>query len=411
MLKVLHISTSDIEGGAARATYRLHRGLLKQGVASQMLVRAKRTNDSSVIVASSFLTKLGPPMSSLPLRKYPAREKSMFSSQGFFDALAAQADRLNPDLIHLHWICNGFLRIETLAKFKQPIVWTIHDMWSFTGGCHYAQKCQRYQDSCGSCPHLKSDRQQDLSRQTWRRKAKAWHNLNLTIVSPSKWLAQCARQSSLFKQFRVEVVPHGLNLKKYQPVDRATSRSILHLPQNKQLIAFGAVTNTTDRRKGFYHLKAALEILSKLGWQDKIELIIFGKSSPNQFADLEFTVHCLGKFQDDLSLSVVYSAADLTVVSSTQEAFGQVASESLACGTPVAAFGATGLLDIIEHQQNGYLAKPFKAEDLAQGIIWLLEDAGRYALLCQRARQRAKREFALKLQAERYVAIYDSITV
>lgn len=411
MLKVLHISTSDVEGGAARATYRLHRGLLERGVTSQMLVRAKRTNDNSVIAAGSFLTKLGPPLSSFPLRKYPAREKSMFSSQGFFDALAARVDRLNPDLIHLHWICNGFLRIETLAKFKQPIVWTLHDMWSFTGGCHYTQECQKYQDSCGNCPHLKSDRQEDLSRQTWRRKAKTWQNLNLTVVSPSNWLAQCARQSSLFKQFRVEVIPHGLNLKKYQPVDRATSRSILHLPQNKQLIAFGAVTNTTDRRKGFYLLKAALERLSQLGWQDKIELIIFGQGNPSQFTDLGFPVHCLGKFQDDLSLSIVYSAADITVVPSTQEAFGQVASESLACGTPVAAFGATGLLDIIEHQQNGYLAQPFIAEDLAQGIVWLLEDARRYRQLCKRARQQAEREFSLELQANRYLTIYDSLAI
>ena len=408
-MKVLHLSTSDIEGGAARASYRLHHELKKLNISSQMLVRAKQSKDDTVIAENSILTKIGPLLSGFPLRRYPHREGAMFSSQWFYDTIAPRVAQLNPDIINLHWICNGFVQIETLAKFNKPLIWTLHDMWSFTGGCHYAQKCNGYEESCGSCPHLKSNSDRDLSFQTWQRKAKAWQNLNLILVSPSNWLGKCAHNSSLFKDVPVEVIPHGLDLKKYQPIEKSTARAILHLPQDKQLVLFGAVTSTSDRRKGFHLLKAALQKLGQSGWQDKTELVIFGPANPAQFSDLGFRVYHLGQFHDDLSLSIVYSAADVTVVPSTQEAFGQVASESLACATPVAAFGATGLLDIIEHQKDGYLAMPFKIEDLARGIIWLLEDSERHQQLCIRARQKAEQEFSVELQANRYLSLYESM--
>ena len=409
MTKILHLSTSDIEGGAARAAYRLHQGLKKCAANSQMLVRAKQSNELSVIAERSNLTKIGPQLNNLPLRRYPNRDRTMFSPQWFIDGISSKVKLLNPDIINLHWICNGFLQIETLAKFDKPLVWTLHDMWSFTGGCHYAKECARYQNSCGDCPQLKSDREWDLSSKIWQRKHKAWQNLNLTIVSPSNWLAQCARNSSLFQDRRIEVIPHGLDLKKYRPIKRATARTILDLPQNKQLVLFGAVTGTGDRRKGFHLLKAALQKLSQSSWQDKIELVVFGPANPNQLTDLGFRVHCLGQFHDDLSLGIIYSAANLTVIPSTQEAFGQTASESLACATPVVAFGATGLVDIIEHQQNGYLATPFQIEDLAKGITWVLESSENYYRLCDRAHQKAIQEFSLATQANRYLSLFEEI--
>ena len=410
MTKVLHLSTSDLEGGAARAAYRLHQGLKKCSADSQMLVRAKQSNDLSVIAESSLLTKMGPQLNNFPLRHYPNRDRAMFSPQWFPDQISFKVKQLNPDLINLHWICNGFLQIETLAKFNKPLVWTLHDMWSFTGGCHYTRECHRYKNSCGSCPQLKSNRDRDLSFKTWQRKHKAWrNNLNLTIVSPSKWLAECAHNSSLFQDTRIEVIPHGLDLKKYRPIEPATARTILDLPQDKQLILFGAVTGTSDRRKGFELLKAALRKLGQSSWQNEIELVVFGPANSDQLADLEFPIHCLGQFHDDLSLAIVYSAADVTVVPSTQEAFGQTASESLACATPVVAFGATGLLDIVEHQQDGYLAKPFEIEDLARGITWVIESPQRYHQLCDHAYHKAKGKFSLITQANRYLSLFEEI--
>lgn len=409
-MKILHLSTSDIEGGAARAAYRLHKGLQSFQISSQMLVRAKSSIDKSVIADKSLITKLGPPASNLPLKLYSKRPQTRFAVQWFPDILASKLRQINPDIIHLHWICNGFLQIETLSKLNKPLVWTLHDMWPLTGGCHYAEDCDRYTDSCGACPQLKSNQNQDLSRWILQWKKKAWKGLNLTIISPSIWLADCAKLSSVFKDLRIEVIPHGLDLEKYKPLEMSIARSLLNLPQDKKLILFGASPGTTgDFRKGFQFLQPALKSLSESEWADNIELVVFGDSQPEKPLDLGFKIHYLGQFHDDISLALVYSSVNVMVVPSIQEAFGQTASESLACGTPVVAFGATGLKDIVTHQQDGYLVKPFEIEDLAQGIAWVLEDSDRYQKLRIYARQKAEKEFSLELQTQRYLSVYNAL--
>lgn len=409
MTKVLHLSTSDIDGGGARAAYRLHEGLKSEQVDSRMLVRAKASTDKSVMAEKSLITKLGPPLSGLPLKLYP-KTSGMFSSQYFFDAIAHRVHQINPDIVHLHWICNGFLRIESLSQLKKPLVWTLHDMWPFTGGCHYTNECLGYQSSCGTCPQLNSQSNRDLSHWTLARKLNSWKTLNPVIVCPSQWLAKCAQESSLFKNYRIEVIPHGLDLNRYKPVDQRFARNLLNLPQDKKLILFGASSGATGHaRKGFHLLQPALQKLNQIDPSSNLELVVFGASEPEQPLDLGFKTHYLGTFQDDISLAFIYSSADVMVVPSTQEAFGQTGSEALACGTPVVAYGSTGLQDIVDHQQDGYLANPFDIDDLAEGIHWILEDDARHLKLRLQARQKAEHDFSLKLQASRYLSIYEDL--
>ena len=407
-MNVLHLSTSDIDNGGARAAYRLHQGLRSLDCTSRLLVRAKFGSDASVTAERSPLTKLAPPVSELPLKLYP-KHTGMFSPQWFPDVLGAKAAEFNPDVINLHWVCNGYLRIETLTQFNQPMVWTLHDMWPFTGGCHYTQDCDRYKTSCGSCPQLQSDRSWDLSRWVWQRKAKAWKNANLTIVASSQWMADCARSSSLFCDLRVEVIPCCLDTEKYKPTNQQFARELLNLPQDKQLVLFGAIGGTSDRRKGFHLLQPALQQLSKAGWHDQIELVVFGASQPEQEIDLGFKSHYLGYVRDDIALALIYSAADVMVVPSVQEAFGQTASEALSCGTPVVSFNATGLKDIVDHQQNGYLATPFEIDDLVNGIAWVLEDKERHQKLQFHARRKSLREFTSDVIARRYLSLYEEV--
>lgn len=405
----LILSTSDIDGGAARAAYRLHQSLQNDGINSQMLVRTKYSVGKAVIAYKPLLAKLGPSLDELPLQLYPNRKRKMYSLQWSPDAIATKVAQIDPDLINLHWFCNGYLRIETIAKFNKPIVWTLHDMWAFTGGCHYSEQCDRYIQSCGACPQLDSRKNWDLSRWVWQRKLKAWQNLNLTIVTPSVWLAERAKSSSLFKNLRVEVIPHGLDTENYKPIERQVARKLLNLPQDKQLILFGASSGAmNDLRKGFHLLYPALQNLST-GWQERVELVIFGASQPDNPVELGFNVRYLGRLHDDVALALVYSAADVTIVPSMQEAYGQTASESIACGTPVVAFDITGLKDIVAHQQDGYLAQPFAVDDLERGIAWVLADSDRHQELCDRARSKAEQEFTLKLQACRYLSLFTEL--
>jgi glycosyltransferase involved in cell wall biosynthesis len=227
-------------------------------------------------------------------------------------------------------------------------------MCPFTGGCHYSRECNKYTQSCGYCPQLKSQQDGDISRWVWWRKTKAWKNLDLTIVTPSQWLANCARNSSLFKDLRIEVIHNGLDIQRFKPIEKNTARHLLGLPQDKQLILFGSVSPTSDNRKGFLLLKPALQKLSQSPMlQERLELVIFGASEPKEPIDVGFKIRYLGRLNDDISLALTYSAADVMIVQSIQEAFGQTASESLSCGTPVVAFNANGLKDIVDHQQNG----------------------------------------------------------
>ncbi|MEO1433793.1 MAG: glycosyltransferase family 4 protein [Cyanobacteria bacterium J06633_8] len=414
-MKILHLSTHDTSGGAARATYRLHKGLQEIGLDSQMLVQEKSSSDKTVIAPKIRLyqgiakTKLT--FETLPLKLYRQRSKSTFFSQWLPDRVVSQVANIKPDIINLHWISGAFMQIESIAKLKQPLVWTLHDMWVFTGGCHVARDCQRYTQSCGTCPQLNSTNNWDLSRWVHKRKTRAWQSLinsnNLTLVAPSTWIAECAKSSSLFKNSRVEVIPHGLNTQKFRPIKQTVAREILGLPQNKKLILFGAIEATSDRNKGFHLLQPALQQLSQSGTNVNTEIVIFGASQPENPPELGFKTHYLGHLYDDTSLAAVYSAADVMLVPSLQESFGQTASESLACSTPVVAFNATGLKDIISHQECGYLAQPYDVDDFAKGIAWVLENPQRHEKLSFYAREKAQREFTLELQAKRYSTLFE----
>jgi len=412
-MNVLLVSTYDIEGGAARAAYRLHQGLQGKGICSQMLVQDKSSNDVTVFAPKTRLdqgiARARLTLDALPLKFYRKRDSGTFSLQWLPDGIVPKITQLEPDIINLHWIGEAFLQAEAIAKFDKPLVWTLHDMWAFTGGCHYNQDCDRYTASCGACPQLGSSKDWDLSRWVWQRKAKTWKDLNLTIVCPSSWLAECARTSSLFKDVPVEVIPYGLDTGKYKPLNRKVARELLHLPQDKQLVLFGALKATSDKRKGFHLLQPALQDLSKSEWQDRLELVIFGSSAPEKPPDLGFKTHYLGTLSDDLSLAVVYSAADVFVLPSTQDNLPNTVLEAIACGTPCVAFNIGGMPDMIEHQKNGYLAQPYKIEDLAQGIAWVLENKERHRKLGDRAREKAEQEFTLEIQARRYLSLFTEI--
>lgn len=408
-MKVLIFNESDLDGGAARAAYRLHRGLQNIAVQSRMAVRAKLSGDRTVMAPKNMLTKLGPPMDGLPLRFYRNRSPGMFSSQWFPDRAIAPVERFDPDVINLHWICNGYINIETLSKFRKPLVWTVHDMWPFTGGCHYTGDCRRYLESCGACPQLQSDRAQDLSRWVWQRKAKAWRALNLTMASPSRWMAQQIQASALFREATVEVLPNGIDLQRYRPREPFVVRELLNLPMDQHLILFGAGGGTSDPRKGFLLLTAALQRLAQTEWGSRIALVVFGSLQPEAPPELGFPAHYLGKLNDDLSLSLVYGAADVFVAPSVQENLSNTVLEAIACGTPCVAFDIGGMPDLIEHRQNGYLAKPYEVEDLAQGIVWILENSERHRRLRKRAREKAEQEFSEELQAQRYRALFSRL--
>jgi glycosyltransferase involved in cell wall biosynthesis len=412
-MKILHLNSSDIQGGAARAAYRIHKGLQGIGIDSKMLVQSKSGDDKTVIGPDNkvkrVLALLRPTLDYTFKNLFSGSSKTIFSPAWLpFSNILSQIDSISPDIVHLHWICGGMLRVEKLKQINKPIIWTLHDMWAFTGGCHYNAGCERFQQVCGNCPQLNRRGKNDLSRSVLRRKRKAWNGLDITVVTPSNWLAECAKKSSLFKGRRIEVIHNGLNLDLFKPINKTTVREIWDLPQDKKLILFGAMSATSDHRKGFDLLYEGLKQLAAK-WSDKAELVIFGASEPENPPDFGLPVHYLGRLQDDVSLALLYSAADVMVVPSRQEAFGQTASESLACGTPVVSFRVTGLIDIVDHKLNACLAKPFDTSYLAAGISWVISDQTRHKELCIKAREKAVACFDIEKVAGQYAELYGEI--
>lgn len=413
-MRVVVMNTTDIEGGAARCAHRLHHGLRQAGIDSTYFVQKKLGVEADVVTSSTWqhrlFADLRPGIDRIPMRRYPNRQRAPFST-GLMSAFdMAPVVALDPDIVNLHYVGEGFLPIRSLAKIDKPIVWTLHDSQPFTGGCHLPGDCKAYEQACGNCPILGSSAANDLSRWILKHKANQWRDLNITIATGSSWLADCARKSALFGSRRIESINPGLNLKAYSPIDRATARSILSLPQNKKLVLFGAMHSTTDPNKGFQFLHPALQHLSETALGQNTEVVVFGASRPNPAPDFGVPSHYLGRLHDDISLAVLYSAADVMVVPSIRESFGQTASEAMACGTPVVAFRATGLLDIVVHGENGYLTKPYDPLELAQGIAWVLSrDVVESIALSDNARKTAIARFSIEAMTASYVDLFKDV--
>lgn len=409
-MNILIVNNSDIEGGAARAAYRLHKSLLAEGINSQMLVQSKTSDNFTVIGPTNKiqkgLSKLRPTLDNLPVRRYKERTKTLFSPCWVpFSGIVDRINALNPDIVHLHWVAGGMMRIEDIARIKAPIVWSLHDMWPFTGGCHYDELCGAFKKSCGQCKVLGSSKENDLSRKVFSRKEKIYSSKeNITVVGLSKWLAGEANSSSLFGNYPVVNLPNPIDTHAFAPFDKAQARQLLNLPQDKKLILFGAMGATSDPRKGFSELSQALEALDTQG----SELVVFGSSQPESGTSFTQKAHYLGHLHDDITLRVLYSAADVMVVPSLQENLSNAIMESLSCGTSVVAFDIGGNSDLIDHQVNGYLAEPYSSADFAKGIDWVLQHQSPDKL-ADNARQTVLGNFESSLVASKYIDLYREV--
>ncbi|MGC1309715.1 MAG: glycosyltransferase family 4 protein [Phormidesmis sp.] len=418
-MKVLHLSTADANGGAARGAYAMHRALRQAGVDSWMLVAEKYTSDPTVIGPSDVtgsqkvLKGIRQTVEYWPLKRYQNKKPGAFSPAIYPSKVAAQVEAIDPDIVNLHWVAGGMLRPRDLVRFQRQksrrLVWTMRDMWAFTGGCHYAGDCRAYEVSCGKCPALGSNKARDLAYSVWQRKQAAWKDLAITLAPLSNWLADCARQSSLLSHQKIQVIFNAIDAQAYRPIEGVIARNLLNLPQNKKLILFGAISPTGDPRKGFCHLRDALHHLAAQPNSNSLEAVIFGTDKPERDLDLRLPTTFLGRLHDDTMLALAYSAADVMVMPSVQDNFAKTTIESMACGTPVVAFNGTGAKDSVVHRQNGYAANCFDTDDLANGISWVLEDRDRLATLSYNARQTVEDKFTLTRQAEHYQRLYQQL--
>jgi len=377
-MKILHISTADKSGGAAIAALRLNNAMLASGLYSKLLVKKKDSSQGSVISVSKNgkRTKLKDFFLSIwnyLLNKYLLKPSYIYSFSNWGIHISHLSELKEADVIYIHWV-NNFLSIKEISKILnlgKPVFFFMHDMWHITGGCHYSFECNLYESRCKNCPLLRG-RFFDSASYIFKRKEKLLKsNSNLYYITPSRWLEHCVSKSSILGINKVITIPNVLDANIFKEIDSKTARNILNLPQDKQLLLFGADGGTANPYKGWKYLKQALNDLSK---KDNIELVIFGNTlSPHESEQIPYFIHSFGKVYDEYSLSLLYNAVDVFITPSLVDNYPNTILESLFCGTPVVAFDVGGIPDLVKHQVTGYLAKTKDARDLALGIEWSLK--------------------------------------
>ncbi|MCH8906211.1 MAG: glycosyltransferase [Candidatus Heimdallarchaeota archaeon] len=405
-MKILQVSTYDTYGGASRSAYWLNEELNKRKkFSSKMFVQIRYTEKTVQTVNSTLLPRqfyryLFHTLDRLPLKLYRKNPDDTWSNNLFSNFVHRSINKLAPNLINIHWVGLGFLPIQSIPKFNAPILWTVRDMWPFTGGCHYTNGCTRYQHGCGKCPQIGSSKKQDLSRSVWSSKYHHWQDIDIQFIAISSWLKSCMLLSPLMKKFKIDIIPNGVDTDKFRPQKEKE--------QQKLIILYGA-NAPMSRRKGYFHFMEALELLSKTKWKEKIEIWWFGLKKKAVFPSHFPRVRNLGYIGDDDLLSKIYSTADVMVVPSIQEAQGKTVLEAMASGTPVVAFADTGPADAIDHQVDGYLANDFSPLSLMEGIIWSLEDQDRLREMSDLAREKIMINFDLKNIAYLYETKYQEM--
>jgi glycosyltransferase involved in cell wall biosynthesis len=418
-MRVAHLSTYDITGGAARSAFRLHRELVRLGHESTMLVRFRASRDPRVV---EYL-----PPTDLPSRwRRRSRRKAIERSAAPYAAtrptgLELFSEARTPfggtvleqvpscDVMNLHWIAN-YVDYELFfqrAAQRRPIVWTLHDMNAMTGGCHYDLECGRFTQRCGACPQLGSGDPHDLAAQTWDRKRAVFERLDprrFCIVTPSQWLGVVARRSPILRRFRVETIPYGLDIDDFAPRDRAAARDVLGIPQDASVILF--VADVVDnRRKGFTLLA---QVLTRCAASvDRLWLLSVGHNRPELSGEVRGS-H-LGYVNNDRFLSLAYSAADLFVIPSLQDNLPNTVMEAMACGTPVVGFDVGGIRDMVRDGVTGSLVNAGDTEGLRDSVVALLKSPPTRQKMSEHARQIAIAEYPLRRQAQRYSELYKEL--
>ena len=408
-MRILHINYSDSKGGAATSVRRLHASFLKNNYDSWLFVTHKffseknvLTFDNSLDKISNFIKKI---FSKCFCKFYKIFNNNIDYSIAYFSTNTKKyINQIQPSVINLHWICNETLSIEELPKINKPLVWTILDMWPFLGAQHIdlEKASQRYWND----KNFKDNLFFDINSWVFKRKFKSF-NFDFELIAISNWLANKANESLLFKNKTISVIPCLLDFDQWSPLEKIEARKKLNLNFNKKFILFSSAAGSSDKKKGFNYLVKILKNCKNL---NDLHLIFIGNLNQKDLEGLNISYSQYNNFffGDPKVLKVIYSCADLVIMPSIVEAFGQVALEAAACNVPTLAFSNTGLEEILKHKTNGYLADYLNFEDLTYGFNWCLNDYNN-KLISSNCRLMAIEKFSDKLIISKYNNIYKKL--
>ena len=417
-MKVLLVNTSERTGGAAVACHRLMDALNKQGIEAQMLVRDKQSDHPNVIGLNlgkwTYLWKF-------VWERIVIWKANHFKKNNLFSVDIANTGTditkypafQEADIIHLHWINQGMLSLKNLERIfnsGKPVVWTMHDLWPATGICHHPRECNHYKTHCHNCPLLLyHGSKHDLSFRTFEKKLKLMQGKQISFVACSQWLKGMSAQSALLQGQHITNIPNPIDTTVFKPKDRQGARTRLSLPADKKLLLFGAV-KATDKRKGIDYLIKACKLLVKQQpeLKEQVGIVTFGLLSEGLRRVLPFEVYPQGYVTEEDTLTDIYSAVNAYITPSLEENLPNTIMEALACGTPCIGFNVGGIPEMIDHQQNGYVAEYKSADDLAKGILWVLNHKN-IPELHKKAVEKVAQNYDENIVVQQFVQLYQSL--
>ena len=400
-LKIVHLVGGEENSGAFKGANLLHNDLCRSNIDSKIIYEKK------IDKKSLFLRKIRRNYEKFPKIFFPKREGTSFSSGIVGINFLKDKSYLDADLVHLHWINNGFFNISHLSKINKPIVWTLRDMWSFTGGCHYTLGCNKFEKTCHKCPQLNSKISYDLSTFNQNRKEKYLKNKNISFVVNSNWMEKMAKKSKILQDEKVYTFFPSFDLNNFYHEYDNTLKNKLNLNPQKKIILYGA-QNIEAKYKGFNYFLDSLDNLDK----SKFVIIFFGHLwNENEIKKKKIEYIKLGFVNDPNFQRKIYSISDIFVASSLQEGFPKTVAESLLCKTPVVYFKNTSIEDICESKiVGGYGAKYCDSKDLANGINWLSDQKDNAKDLAEKASVKILKSFNSEILIKNYITLYDKIT-
>ena len=417
-MKILLLNTSERTGGAAIAAMRLMKALIDNGIEAKTLVLNKQTKDANVISIQSSFIKRQLAQFNFLWERWVIFVHNHFSRKNLFRVSIANLGFdiskhplvKDADIIHIHWINQGFLSLSGLQKLldtKKPIFCTMHDMWFCTGICHHARECNYYQTSCHDCFYLNRPGHHDLSYRIFKQKKSVYQSGKITFITCSHWLKGNAEKSALLSGQKIVAIPNPIDTSLFHPMDKSLCRKKFNLPNDKKLILFGAV-KISDERKGIYYLIKTVELLSQKSGADDMELVIFGKSNRDLSDLFALKVNYPGYLSNEEDIVALYNTADAYVIPSLDENLPNTIMEAMACGIPCVGFETGGIPEMIDHQQNGYISKYQDPEDLATGILWTLTHTETMNLP-EACIKKVHRSYTQNKVANQYIQLYKSL--
>ncbi len=415
MTKILHVVAGNLDGGAARGALVLHYGLLKAGMESRLIVQYGEEEFDGVIVENrsfikKYVQKIIGRLEFLRVNRYNGWNGMTFST-GLIGGGVSKKHLDWADVVHLHWINKGMLSISQINKITKPLVWTIRDMWPFTGGCHYSMVCNKYEEGCGKCPSLGSQVDEDLSRKIFSKKISLLGNKEINFVGISEWLSSSLLRSKIFnaEKHTVETIYNSIDLSHFYPDVDHLLRNALGVKNSQKIVLSGAINNSALYKGGRY----LVDVINAFSKRDDIKFILFGELGElgyNLSEKAKSNVISLGYISDKQYLRKVYTLADIFLAPSIQEGFGKTIVESMACGTPVLCFDSTGPKEIVTHLKTGYKAKPLNSDDLVNGLNYLISVSEEERnVLEKECIQKANTEYEVSVAVAKYKILYQKI--